>query len=812
VTRTAWNIHRTYREAGSLDSRIQLWGFLDDAAFLTKAGHVGLAYRVRGVDFERLTHADRGAVTHQVEAALRLLDERWRVYQYLVKEVIAPVRVSRCQHAIPDEALQRRAAFLNDRRSSLYSLSLYAALVYEPASTAMSSTQLRGLWQSPAEALRRWLGTTRTTAVLEEQVDRAQAKLYHTAQAFETQLADCGLERLDRQAAFRFFRQFVNFDPALREATTFIADGALDYVLGNSSIELERDHIRVGRRYVKALSMMDPPNHTFAYMLKDLYTTPGEFIACLEWQRIPTEAAKRRLRASQRHFFNKRAAMRNYIMGADAQPSEMLIDESATATVKQLADAQTDLEVHGHFFGASSLTLLLHAEQLAELERQVAAAMKVLSDHDGRFFEETYNLENAWLSVMPGNGIYNIRQLRLPLLETNLADLSFVFTIDQGAVADDREARMPLAVLETRHCTTFAYDLHVDDVGHTVVVGATGSGKSFLLNFLITHAEQYEPITVVLDIGHSYRKLTGLLGGSYVVLGLQHQDVRINPFAMEPTPEHVHFLHTFVRVLVEGREDYRLSDLEDRELYEAIENLYVLDRSQRRLFTLANLLPRSLANRLHKWVEGGRYGHVFDGVEDNLTFARFQTFDLESMREYPRLLEPLLFYIWHRLTECVRDPSLSGSTKICWMDEVGSLIQHPAVCQHVYEGLHTWRKHKAAMILSAQSIEEFAAANLLRSVIEQAPTKLLLANPSFDRARYAELFRLNAAELDLMADLLPRKQFLLKRPHLTKVLTLNVDPKSYWIYTNTPLDNERLAEASREYGLASGLDRLAASA
>jgi hypothetical protein len=53
---------------------------------------------------------------------------------------------------------------------------------------------------------------------------------------------------------------------------------------------------------------------------------------------------------------------------------------------------------------------------------------------------------------------------------------------------------------------------------------------------------------------------------------------------------------------------------------------------------------------------------------------------------------------------------------------------------------------------------------------------------------------------------------LLKRPDLAKVLTLAVDPKSYWIYTNTPIDNARVAETFREYGFEAGLDRLAASA
>jgi type IV secretion system protein VirB4 len=74
------------------------------------------------------------------------------------------------------------------------------------------------------------------------------------------------------------------------------------------------------------------------------------------------------------------------------------------------------------------------------------------------------------------------------------------------------------------------------------------------------------------------------------------------------------------------------------------------------------------------------------------------------------------------------------------------------------------------------------------------------------------LFQLNEMELDLLTGLIPRQQMLLKRADVAKVLTLTVDPKSYWIYTNTPLDNERVAALSREYGFEAGLDRLAASA
>jgi len=172
----------------------------------------------------------------------------------------------------------------------------------------------------------------------------------------------------------------------------------------------------------------------------------------------------------------------------------------------------------------------------------------------------------------------------------------------------------------------------------------------------------------------------------------------------------------------------------------------------------------------------------------------------------------LLFYMLHRVTERIQDPTETATLKVCVMDEAWRFIQHPTLRAYVQEGLKTWRKRNAAMILSTQTIDDFASADLLRTVVESCPTKLLLANPALDQRQYAELFQLNEMELDLLTGLVPRQQILLKRPDVTKVLTLTVDPKSYWMYTNTPVDNERVAAIVREHGFEAGLNRLVVSA
>jgi type IV secretion system protein VirB4 len=802
-------IFRDYRDAGSVNGLLALWGFVDDTTFLTKAGHLGVVYRVRGVDYEGLSHPQRQSLAHRFEAALRLLDDHCRVYQYLLKRTVGPFVASTCEQPVANEAIQRRAAYLNGRRQNLYELSSYLVLLYEAPHVVRRSTELRHVWQAPREALRAWLSTDRSLNLLESELDRAIGTLHHKAQGFEVQISDLGPSRLDKRQAFRFFRELVNYSPSVIEAARLTHDTHLDYFVSDSEVECHRDHLRIGDRVVKVLSMKEPPSQTFAFLLQDLYEIPGEYIACLEWQRISSDRMRRDVQSRRRHFFNKRVSIVNYV-SPETRPEEMLVDDSANTTVRQLGDALTELEVHGHFFGSCSLTLVLHGLDPRALQHQTAEAMKAMAVHDGSLFEETYNLLNAWLAIVPGNGAHNLR--RLALLETNLADLSFLFTLDQGDAVSPHLQREALAVFETPHHTPYAFNVHVQDVGHTLVLGATGSGKSFLLNFLITHAQKYAPQTVVLDVGHSYRKLATLLAGRYLEVGLRQHNVTINPFALDPTPEHLHFLHAFVRVLLEGDDGYRVSDLEDREIYEAVENLYVLERTQRRLFTLANLLPRALAGRLHKWIGDGRYASLFDNVEDTLTVDRLQVFDFEAMRAYPVLLEPLLFYVLHRVVARIQDPAEAATFKVCVMDEAWRFIQHPTLRSYVQEGLKTWRKRNAAMILATQTVEDFSSTDLLRTIVESCPTKLLLANPALDRRHYAELFQLNEMELDLLTGLIPRQQILLKRPDLAKVLTLTVDPKSYWIYTNTPIDNARVAETFREYGFEAGLDRLVASA
>lgn len=770
------HLFKDYREAGSVSDLLSPWGFLDESVFLTKAGAVGQVYRLRGVEAECLDHAERRQIVYRIERAFRPLDTSVRIYQYLIKRAAFLSPPPAHANPVVDAELARRARYFAEKGQSLFELELYLVVLSERWPSIRQKGRLRS-----AASRASILSATGLKAGLGCELAEAREHLREHAQAFTAQLAETNApRRLDKHEAFTFFRRLVNYAPHKVDGVRLKYDTHLDFFMSDASVECHRRHLDVDGIATKVLTMKDVPARTYAGMLDDLASVPGAFIACLEWQPIPNTRIRRDIRARRRHHWNRRISLVNYL-SPQTKPEDMLVDESATATVRELGDSLTALDVDGHVFGACSLSLVVYDCEPARVEASTAEAIKVFAGHDGVLFEESYNLLNAWLAVVPGNAAFNLR--RRVLSNASAADLSFLFTHEAGErTSAHLKGRPCLAVVETNHRTPYFWNLHYQDVGHTLIQGATGSGKSFLCGFLVTQAQQYDPFTVIFDLGGSYDRLIRLLGGSVWKVGLTHPEFTINPFCLAPTVEHVHFLYSFVRVLVQAGGQHSLSLLEDRDLYEAVENLYALDPPHRRLLTVANLLPRSLAQYLHRWIQGGPYGALFDNEHDTLTFQRLQGFDFEGLERFPLLLEPLLFYVLHRASAAIQDRTTDASLKLFVLDEAWRFAKDPTVKAYITEALKTWRKRNAAMILATQSGEDFLDPDLLRTVVESCPTKIFLANPALDAARARDLFHLNDTETTAIQRLAPRRQALLKYPDVARVINLVVDAESARLY------------------------------
>jgi type IV secretion/conjugal transfer VirB4 family ATPase len=805
-------IFKNYKETGSLNEQVNLYGFIGPEAFLTKTGEVGLILEVRGVDYECLDEATTDSLTKRLESALKLFDENYRVYQYLFKRNSESIPHKFYGNAVVDAAIGNRIAYLASKTDTLFSLSIYYIVLYQGSriSHALGSA-VAEFPNNPRKVLRKLCAhffAKKQVLLLGQGLANFEATLLQKAHSFVLQVSDFLSARiLDKQEVFRVLKKTLNFDPGKLELAKLKYDTFLDYYLCESHLECHRGHLRVDDYHVKVLTLKEPSALSFPLIFKRLLEVEANYYVVTEWKKEDSGKIRRTIQARRRHFHNTKRSFVSQVNLNDASSQEMLLDDSKESQIRELGEGIKEIELHGNYFGQFSLTVVIYDLEPSKVDRACAEFYKVFSVHDAQLYEEKYNLLNAFLAAVPGNHVFNLRYLYL--LNTNYADFSFLFTLHSGQPLNLHLRQEYLAVLETNHHTPYFLNLHYRDVAHTMILGRTGAGKSFLLNFLITNLQKYQPHTFIFDLGGSFESLTHLFGGSYVRVGLASEDFKINPFSLPPTKENLDFLALFLKVLIQGPKAGELDPALERDLYHQIENLYAVDPALRTLGVLANTLGHNLASRLAKWTSGGQFGFLFDNAEDSISFSPFQCFDFQRMSQYPELLEPLLFYILHRANAVIADRQISSVFKAFFIDEAWVFLKNASIQRYVVESLKTWRKHNAAMVLSTQSLDELKRSDILDIIIESCATKIFLANPDMDRDLYQRQFHLNENEVELIAGLIPKQQFLIKTPELGKIANLTVDARSYWLYTNDPYDNKKRKEAFQTYGFERGLEILA---
>jgi type IV secretion/conjugal transfer VirB4 family ATPase len=804
-------IWKNYEEVGSLNAMVNLFGFVGPHIFLTKSGEVGVVLEMAGVDYECLEPSTVDALTKRLESALRLFDENYRVYQVLFKRSHQEIPHSFCGKPVVDTAIRDRIAYFERKAESLFSLSIYLVVLCPafPGRRSLPATLL----ELPGTFSREWaklvaqFSANSSVRLDTLELAKAESALGQKVESFRGQVGDFVSVRLvGKRDAFRMLKRTLNFDPLKLDSAELKHDTFLDYYLCESHLECHRSYLRMDDYFVKVLTLKEPSAQTFPLLLKGLLGISANYHVVTEWKKEEPGKTRRAIQTKRRHFHNTKQSFMSQVNWNDAGPQDALLDNAKEAQVRELGRGLEEIELHGNYFGQFSLSVVLYDRDLAKVERAAADVYKAFSVHDAQLYDERFNLLNAFLAAVPGNHAFNLRYLYL--LNTNYADLSFLFTHHSGETRNAHLRQEYLAVLETTHGTPYFLNLHYRDTAHSMILGRSGSGKSFLLNFLITNLQKYDPYTFIFDVGGSFESLTRLFGGSYMRLGAERGDFTINPFCLPPTKPNLDFLALFLKVLL-GRNLGTLDPATDRELYEQIENLYSLDPALRTLDVLGNTLPRPIAYALAKWMRGGQFGYLFDNPEDSISFSRFQCFDFQQMSRYPELLEPLLFYILHRANDVIANRDVTSTFKAFFIDEAWVFLRNPSIQSYVVEALKTWRKHNAAMILSTQSLDELKRSELLDIIIETCATKMFLANPDMDQDLYRRQFHLNAAEMNVISTLIPKQQFLLKTPEIAKVANLHVDRRSYWLYTNDPYDNRKRKEAFDAYGFEKGLSVLA---
>jgi type IV secretion system protein VirB4 len=811
VFRTS-NITKDWKEAGSFAAQINLYGIWDEHCFLTKSGDLGCALHIGGIDYESLDHAGRDYAVKRLEAAFRSLDDTTRLYQILFKRNRPESPHAEYANPLVRATVEQRSEFLQSKSDRLYSIEIFWVVMvdgsYAKTSLLHALTQLPRQPGASLRDLHALFSSNKERTLIYEQIERERLRLGQIVQSLSGQLNDLTeVELLGAERTFRLVRRLVNFRPSKIQEAPLSGTRHLDWQVCDSELEAHRAFLRMDDDYVRTLTLKELPSETRPLLLQGLLDVPANFHVVTEWHPVDNAKARKEIASHRRHHHNSKTSFVSNLQDhQNAGPRDELVDDSKEAAISELGSALTALGMEGKNFGEFTLSVVIYDEDRLKVEHAVAEFQKLFTQHDGLLYEERYNLLNAFFATVPGNRQFNLRKQWA--LNSNYADLSFLFAVDSGARWNPHLEREYLAVLESTHGTPYYLNLHSGDVAHTLLLGATGSGKSFSLSFTLQSLQKYDPMTFIFDLGGSYETLTRVFGGTYLNVGLKNPGFTINPFSLDPTHENLNFLYLFLQVLIESGGRYELTTADEKALFAAIERAYKLPAEIRTLTNFTSILG-PLGERLHRWTQAGQFGHLFDNVEDTLAFSRFQTFNFDGWSEYPDVLEPLLFYVLQRASSEIEKPANTATFKVFVIDEAWVFLKNKTIRDWITRAEKTWRKKNAAMILATQSVVELAASDMLHIVNESCPTKIFLSNPNIDRKLYSEVFQLNDTQLELLESLVPKRELLLMQPEGTKKLVLEVDALTYWIATNNARDNLRKQEYFARFGPEQGLLRLA---
>jgi type IV secretion system protein VirB4 len=768
-------------KAGAACSIVPIARFVNDRIFALKGGGYGCLFSLAGIDEEGVTDQGLEAQVRSIEGALRGLSEGACLYQY-TRGMSGFNLPKKAQYGNPvtQVFVNDRLAFL-DKSAGFRRIDLHWCLTLEPPKAAAFK-------RKPKEH------DTDTTRML--------ADLEKTATLLEGHLSgSLGLRLLEKNAVFQFFSYLFNLEE-WAAAYILTADDGVDRQIVNSPVSWHSDHLTIGRRYVQMFSLKTTPEASRPCLFSGLMALDCDSILLTTWRPKSTAAARGEIDAQEKFIsFFKVGVLTRVISGHDTASLETGAGARAANTqVDDLGDVIRSLDKKAQ--GEFSLRFLVAARSVDELRGIAPAVHRVFVDARAQVMEETLGNLSAFYAMFPGNGKFNV--FPMWLAEDHHARLSSVFAPNLGHPNSEDLDNEYLNIFETRTRTPFFQDVYVDGVRVMLILGPTGTGKSVHSNMAIAHEQKYGGFTYIFDIGGSYESVVELYGGRVDRIG--KDGPRVNPFRLEPTESNITFLYSFVKLLLTNG-GAELEPEDDDVIHKAVRDMYLLDAENRRLLNL--FLPKKLDRYLSKWVGKGVYAAIFDNVEDSLSLSRLQCFDFQGVNneQYADLIEPLMVWLLRRINDVLYNPANLGVPKHILIEEIFSSMKNRQLLEGALASIKTVRKNLGGVTMIGQSAEDLGAN--ADSIVNSCTSFLFLKDATFNRKRYAELFKMNEQQIALFESLQDREGLYMRRDGLTKVVKLNLDNRSYAVFSTKPKDRVRRSRLIAKYGLTEGITRFA---
>ena len=710
---------------------------------LNKDGSFQRTARFRGPDLDSATPAELVAITGRLNNALRRLGSGWAIFVEAQRE---PYN-SYPESAFPDAAsrlvdAERRAQF--EEEGAHFESRYFLTLLFLPPPEDAARAEA-WLYENRSRDGADWRGalagfvdrTDRVLALVEgfmpeaEWLDDADTLAY---------LHSCISTRRQR---VRVLETSMHLD-------AFLVDE--DLVGG-----LEP---RLGRAHLRTLTVMGFPSQTWPGLLDDLNRLAFPYRWSTRAICLDKTDATRVLARIRRQWFAKRKSIMAILKEVMTNEASVLMDSDAA---NKALDADAALQELGSDLVGEcyvSATVTVWDENAATTDDRLRLVEKTIQGRDFTCMRETVNAIEAWLGGLPGHVYANVRQP--PISTLNLAHMMPFSAVWAGPQSDAHLAAPPLFFARTEGSTPFRFSLHVGDVGHTLIVGPTGAGKSVLLALMAMQFRRYvESQIFAFDFGGSIRAAALAMGGDWHDLGGALSEDVAEPVALQPLA-HIDdageraWAADWVAVLL-ARESIPITPELKERLWSALTSLSSAPSAERTITGLSVLLQsNALKQALQPYTIAGPWGRLLDAESERLGASDVQAFETEGLIG-SGAAPVVLSYLFHRIED-----RFDGRPTLLIIDEGWLALDDRGFAGQLREWLKTLRKKNASVIFATQSLADIDGSPIAPAIVESFPTRIFLPNERALELQIAAIYRrfgLNDRQIEILSRATPKRDY-----------------------------------------------------
>ena len=754
---------------------------------LNKDGSFQRTARFRGPDLDSATPAELVAVTARLNNALRRLGSGWAVFVEAQRTAAQAYPQSR----FPDPV----SALVDRERREQFR---------EEGAHFESGYYLTLLWMPPPEEAARaegWLyeGKASTGVDPKELVksfaDRTD-RVLHLVEGFMPEAA-----WLDDAATLTYLHSTVSTrTQRVRVPETPVY---LDALLADEPLTGGLEPM-LGAHHLRTLTITGFPTATFPGLLDELNRQAFPYRWSTRAIMLDKTDATKLLSKIRRQWFAKRKSVAAILKEVMTNEQSVLMDSDASNKAADADMALQELGADHAGIAYVTATVTVWDRDPALAAEKLRLVEKVIQGRDFTCTIEGINALEAWLGSLPGHVYANVRQP--PISTLNLAHLIPLSAVWAGAERDEHFGDAPLLYGKTEGSTPFRLSLHVGDVGHSLIVGPTGAGKSVLLALMALQFRRYRGSQIfAFDFGGSIRAAALGMGGDWQDLGgaLHAEEgdsaaVALQPLARIDNAGERAWAAEWLAAMLAG-EGMVIDPAAKEHLWSALTSLASAPPAERTLTGLAVLLQsQELKQALAPYLIGGPWGRLLDAEQERLGEASVQAFETEGLIGASSAAA-VLAYLFHRI-----EGRLDGSPTMIIIDEGWLVLDSPAFAAQLREWLKTLRKKNASVIFATQSLADIETSAIAPAIIESCPTRIFLPNERAAEpqiARVYERFGLNDRQIEILSRATPKRDYYCQSRRGNRLFELGLgDVALAFSAASSKTDQIRIAELVAAHG------------